>query len=198
MRSTAYFHEDDYCQVELVCEENLEWCLDQTRRISDFANVHAGDDMYLRPAHSVELETRGISVDALATAVAPLQRYDAVTTGYAGIEDVIPNTSAFGASGLVLFASHPNGLVSAIWFALQPADDESVATAIAMFSALSHWRLLLVDWPWGRVMPLTGGAVLDAYLRERRQVAEKITANMLRDRKERTTWLGRIRQWLRG
>lgn len=168
MPGTIYFHEDDYCQIELVCEENLEWCLDQTRRISDFANVHAGDDMYVRPAHTVELKSRGISVDTLASAVAPpLQRYDAVTTGYASIEDVIPNTSAFGSPCVDLFASHPDGVISAIWFALQPTDDASVTMSVAMFSALSQWRLLLVDWAWGSVVPLSDASALEAYLRER-------------------------------
>jgi hypothetical protein len=143
---TAYFHEDDYCQIELLCDENLAWCLDQTRRISEFANVHAGDDMYVRPAHSVELAARGISVEALAAAIAPpLERYDTVTSGYASVEEPVANTTAFGASGLTLFASYPEGVVSAVWFALQPGDEASVATALATFSALSQWRLLLAD-----------------------------------------------------
>jgi len=164
---TAYFHEDDYCQIELVCEENLAWCLDQTRRISDFATVHAGDDMYVRPSHSVELAARGITIEALANAVAPpLQRYDAVTTGYASIEDVIPNTSAFGDSGITLFASHPDPVIPAIWFQVHPSDEASIASAMTVFAKLAQWRLLLVDWNWGRVIPLSDAGAVEAYLRE--------------------------------
>lgn len=181
---TAYFHEDDYCQIELVCEENLEWCLDQTRRIADFANAHRGEDMYVRPAHSVELAARWISVDALAEVVT-LPQYDAVTTGYGSVEEKIPNTSAFGDSGVTIFASHPDGVVSAIWFALPPSDEASVASALATFSALSQWRLLLVDWGWGRVIPLSDAVALEAYLREQMQVFRELSEKFERDRKQR-------------
>lgn len=193
---TAYFHEDDYCQIELVCDENLAWCLDQTRRIADFADEHRGDDIFVRPVHAVELAARAISVAALTSAIAPpLQRYDAVTSGYASVEEPVANTSAFGASGLTLFASYPEGVVSAIWFALEPGDEASVASALTTFSALSRWRLLLVDWGWGRVMPLNDGAAIEAYLRERVRVFRELSEKFERDRRQQSSWLGRIRQW---
>lgn len=199
---TAYFHEDDYCQIELVCDENLEWCLDQTRRIADFANAHrAGEgwsEMYVRPEKSVELAARGIAIGALAGAVTPhLPPYDAVTTGYTTVTEDLPNTHAFGAaSDVVLFAAHPDGIVSAIWFEMQPSDDSAVASAAATLMALAQWRLLLVDWAWGRVIPLTDHSAVDAYLRERGRSLRELAEKLEQQRKQEASLLGRVRRWM--
>lgn len=154
---TIWFHEDDYCQTELLCDENLDWCVEETRKIEEFSEAHRAGigwtKMYMRPPAPVALATRGITVTELAEAIAPYAPpYDSVTTGYSThVEDAV-NVAAYGAGGSVtLFAEQRDGVVTALWLELGRLDEN----ATAMLAALSRWSLLLVDWSGGQVIRLS-------------------------------------------
>ncbi len=48
----SYFHEDDYCQIEILPIDNLKFCLKQAGKISEFSEKHQNgigwDAMYVR------------------------------------------------------------------------------------------------------------------------------------------------------
>jgi len=167
---TAYFHEDDYGQIELVCDDNREWCADQVRRIEEFSNEHRAGigwtAMYMRPASPVALATRGITMDALEAAVAGfLPPFDTVTTGYSTHVEPMPNTRAFGfPQSVTLFAEQRENVVSAIWFMPLSADETDVRQLASALSALAKWNLLLVDWNGLQIIPLSDADALRDYL----------------------------------
>jgi hypothetical protein len=124
----AYFHEDDYRQIELVCDENLEWYVEQAARIEQFADNHRAGagwtDMYVPPETPVPLAARGITIENFADAVTPLlPPFDAVTTGFSTTIERVPNARAFGNDPeIIVFAKAGQEIISAIWITLQPTD----------------------------------------------------------------------------
>lgn len=208
---TAYFHEDDYCQIELVRDGNLAWCLDQTRRIGEFSDAHRAGDvwtkMYMRQANPVELITLGLTVETLTEQLSPhLPPFDEVQTGYSSHVEEAAGTLAFGSPDVTAFADHRDGVVSAIWFALVPGDEKEIEMAAAALNALAPWRLLLVDWGWREVIPLTDALALSGYLRLRMERFAQLREQFEHDRRQREaaasnprpdTWLARLRRWFR-
>ena len=155
---TAYFHEDHYCQVELLPGENLEWCRAQMDAIEEFSDAHqtgAGwTDMYVRPPAPIPIETRGIALDVLASAIA-VPPYD----------EEVPNVRAFGRDGgITLFAQQRDGVVVAIWLGQQPVVDAEIRSSADALAALAQWNLLLVDWEWNVVIPLSDAPAVHEYL----------------------------------
>lgn len=59
MSKIRYFHEDDYCQVEILPVENLSFYKRQAREIEDFADEHREGvgftDMYVREKKPIPL-----------------------------------------------------------------------------------------------------------------------------------------------
>ena len=98
----AYYHEDDFCQVELLPIDNLQHCLAQMGEQQAFAAAHQSGagwtDMYMRQEPPSRLVTLGITGEQLRLAVqAELPPYDAVFTGYSSYRVECRNVLAFGA-----------------------------------------------------------------------------------------------------
>lgn len=207
----AYFHEDDYCQIEAVSDENLDWCVDQSRRIDEFSSAHRNGDayteMYVRLPNPVELMTKSISIEEISQVLTPyLQPYDVVRTGYSTYVETLSGTLAFGNEpAIIVFAEHRDRLISAIWFTLQPSDEEQIEIATAALRTLAKWSLIFVDWGWSRVIHLNDDDAIREYLRERAEVFAELQAQFERDRSERKasepaqseSWFTRIRNWIR-
>ena len=170
MMRTAYFHEDDYCQIELLPSENLEWCNEEIRKIRAFSDAHdAGigwTDMYVRSRAPVPLRTRNIAAGDFAAAIAPLlPRFDRVTTGYSTAVEDLPFTSAFGVDhSFVIYAEAPDSYLSAVWLDVAPNDKSVVRVAEDALRACDRWHLLLVDWSFGTAIPLDEAGKYSAYL----------------------------------
>jgi hypothetical protein len=69
----AYFHEDDYCQIEVLPLDDLYFCLRQAGEIAEFSNEHrAGsswDAMYIRGANPTPLASLNISLSQVREAL---------------------------------------------------------------------------------------------------------------------------------
>lgn len=84
--ASAFFHEDDYCQVEVLPSTARGYCLAEMGRIDEFADAHqdgAGwTAMYVRGESPQPLASLGITLEELGAAVAPLvTRFAEVLTG---------------------------------------------------------------------------------------------------------------------
>lgn len=84
--ASAFFHEDDYCQVEVLPSTARGYCLAEMGRIEEFADAHrdgAGwTAMYVRGESPQPLASLGITLEELGAAVAPLvPRFAEVLTG---------------------------------------------------------------------------------------------------------------------
>jgi hypothetical protein len=85
MREVCY-HEDDYCQLELVVESNGRRCAEQMGKIDEFAAAHKADvgwtDIFVRSANPTPLSSQNISRTEFVQAITPsMPRFDRVFTG---------------------------------------------------------------------------------------------------------------------
>lgn len=163
----AYYHEDDYCQIELLPLDNLQHCLQQLGEQQAFADAHASGagwtDMYVRGAPPLSLSplsALGITAAQLRQALAAaLPPYDAVFTGYSSYRLECKNVLAFGGERTeTLFAGiNDDGVVADLW-----CSDGMAALQLLPQRA----QLLFVDWNAGFVCPLAEQALFQRYLQE--------------------------------
>ena len=146
----AYFHEDDYCQIELVPEANWEFCANQMGAIDSFSTEHrdgAGwTDMFVRGNNPAPLGSLGISRGDLIKTIHPrLPQFDHVFTGYSSYRELCPHTTAFGADmSVALFAQYDDAdLVTAAWFAFDVSTQQLYvlrSQAVRIGSAVKRCR----------------------------------------------------------
>ncbi len=173
----VYFHEDDYCQLELVAEANGRWCAEQMGKIDEFAAAHKADvgwtDIYVRSQNPRALSSVNICRSKFTEYMpSRMPHFDRVFTGYSSYRTECKNTIAFGPSdSLVAYAEFDdNDVISSVWFSLdlQSTDDVMIANELA--SALSRWPVLLADWGWSQLIRLADADSLTQYFRGRVKV----------------------------
>src|SRR5688500_5987717 len=88
-RRDIYFHEDDYCQQELLPLDAKAFADAELKRVADFADAHRAPgglgwtDMYMRSSPPLELRALGIGRRQFGEAISPsLPPFDDVYTGY--------------------------------------------------------------------------------------------------------------------
>lgn len=172
-----YFHEDDYCQLELVAEQNWDWCIQEMNRLSEFSNAHQAEvgwtDIYVRQDPEITVESLGINRREWEAALPPaMKSFDRVLTGYGSTVETCSAVLAHGVhAGLVTFAAlGARDVVTAVWFTFDLQTDDDVTTACALMPSLSRWPVFLADWGWCRQFDLNDAAGLQQYLRKRLEV----------------------------
>lgn len=155
---TRYFHEEDYCQQELLplsawdrCAQQLEVDLFST----SYRTESGWSDIHVRQDAEAKLIDLGISAEHFGAAIAVhLPRFDAITSGFSAPVEPRPNMLAFGLDeGFSVFiVSGDHGKLetcSIDTWDLQLADIDRI---VAMFTQLPCAdRLLFADW-LGRCM----------------------------------------------
>jgi len=162
-----YFHEDLYCQVELLPRSAWDFCARQLGVIEDFAKAHrvgtGYTDIYLRPT-LFDLKLRADDLDRLL--VARLPRHRSVTTGYSTHVETALGTVGYGQqSCCLLVEADQEGIVKAAFLKLQhlhPGELEAMHGALSELARTGD--LLLVDWEGGVLLALTDSAALHGYL----------------------------------
>lgn len=164
MMREAYYHEDDFCQVELLPLDNLQHCLMQMGELQAFAAAHqsgAGwSEMHVREAPPSNLASLGITAEQLRLAVQDvLPPYDAVLTGYSSYRVECRNVLAFGGDKTeTLFAGlDEHGIVADLWC----SDGMPELLRLPLTE-----QLLLADWNAGLACPLSDHALFARYLQE--------------------------------
>ncbi|PHV28037.1 hypothetical protein CSQ94_18790 [Janthinobacterium sp. BJB312] len=160
----AYYHEDDFCRIELLPLDNLQHCVTQMGEQQAFADAHRSGagwtDMYVIKAAPSLLSTLGMTAEQLRLALGDaLPPYDAVYTGYSTYRVECKNELAFGGDKTeTLFASlNDNGIVSHLWC----SDSMSQLLLLPLKE-----QLLLADWGAGFACPLADGDLFARYLQE--------------------------------
>lgn len=165
------YHEDDYCQIELLPLEAWPFCERQLHQIHEFAEAHREGtyytDIYLRDESPRPLRDVALTLADL-DAVVGLPCFATVKTNYG--QDVAERTTAWGPDieCAILADTDDQGVVEHIWLILEP---EQPAHAGVMEEAIgriaTRGRLLLVDWSWDLLVnPLNAGE-LRGYLEYR-------------------------------
>jgi len=170
--AAIYFHEDLYCQVELLPRSAWDFCVRQLGAIADFAKAHHDGvgytGIYLRPDVPTALADLRLRADDLDRLLASkLPRHRSVTTGYSTHVEPAPGTVGYGPSQscCLLVEADKEGTVKAAFLQLwgiQPPELEALHGALSELSRIAD--LLLVDWERGDLLALADGTALRDYL----------------------------------
>jgi hypothetical protein len=176
----VYFHEDDYCQLELLPEANWGFCAKQMNEIEKFSEGRKAEvgwtDMFMRSENPKQLSEVEIERSALVSSVREfLPPFDRVLTGYGSLSEECQHTIALGPHpSLVLFAEiGARDIVMAVWFTLDLKSNEDVAIAVKSCVALSRWQVILADWGWCRAYRMSDTESLREYFDRRAEVFGK-------------------------
>jgi hypothetical protein len=177
--TAIYFHEDDYCQSQLLPLSAWTNCEKQLREIHRFADAHRVDgngytDIYLRkegPVALADLRLRYADVDRLLSA--HLRCHRLVTTGYGSVADPVPRVVAYGEGQLGCIFVHFDeaGLVQEIFAQfrrMQPLQIEQMHAALSDLGRPAE--LLLVDWEHGQLLALADSDALRKFIASARAV----------------------------
>jgi hypothetical protein len=168
----ADYHEDDYCQTQLLPIANHKHCRYQLGEIESFSSQHETEfgwtDMYVRPDAPQTLVATRITVIELQQALGHLMPpFDRVTTGYSIYKQPCRNTIAFGSdTNLILFAEHDCELITTLWLTIHGLSEHDTELAFRVFRLMSQWELLLVDWSMPALVTLDDTDAVSQYLAE--------------------------------
>ena len=171
--TNIFFHEDDYCQIEILPADNLAFCLEQSEEIDKFAEEHRDgigfSDMFIRNENPKSLREHDISVvrlNEMLKSVFP--QYDEVYTGYgSSYREKCENTVAFGNDRVIIFYDEENGFVKNIWLALFIQEKVDIKAAQNLFAALSTLgEFIIADWNRNFILKINNSEKLGQYLLE--------------------------------
>lgn len=184
---TAYFHEDDYCQLEVLPLTAKAYCLKEMGQIEAFVgklqDEGAGfSDIYLRGDSPHSMEELSLRSQQLDEALSFLPSYDRVETGYSSYREELKSTYGRGAGPEqnVFWSVEKVGLVNALWLDLwiSPEIKELWQRTLTALGQLAP--VLLADWGWERCVDLTSPQEIQQY------VTDKVnnTLRLLEERKK--------------
>lgn len=170
--SSIYFHEDDYCQIELVPRENEGFLIAQGAEIQRSAEKnfdgYGYKGIHVRSEEPVSLSTKGIALEQMADILRDcgFHRIDQVFTGYSSHSELVKNAVAFKHDPYEIYMDHKDGILDHVWLYLHwGASPESKQQLIDAFDRIGQkWQLLLSHWPWSQVVDLTDRSAIENYV----------------------------------
>ncbi len=166
-KGTIFYHEDDYCQIEIVPKENQSYLLKQADNITDFSTENEYSDIYVREENKVSLKSRKIDKTELEKLLTELEteKHTEVTTGYGSEYRVkSENTIGFGKEYSAVYFDFENDKVRNIWVTnLFGLNHDQV---VDVFSKIGEkWNLVLMDWSSLELIDLTNKEMINKYLK---------------------------------
>jgi hypothetical protein len=172
-----YFHEDDYCQQELLPREASEFAEAEVKRIAEFADAHRAPggagwtDVYVRQRPPVTFRALGMSKDDLEAVVSThLPPFDLVYTGYGSYRERCRKAAAWGTSQQnAIFADwDEEGTIANVWTQFFESDEKSLIAASKAVAAIGMLHsLVYVDWAWGYTCEVVNDESLASPLRSK-------------------------------
>ena len=172
-----YFHEDDYCQQELLPREALAFADAEIKKIGEFADAHRAPDgagwtdVYVRQKPPVNFRALGVKKEVFADAVSPdLPPFDLVCTGYSSYRERCRKTAAWGTSQHnALFADWDDeSIITNVWAQFFDSDEKSLLAASKAVAALGMLHsIIYVDWAWGYTCEIINDEALASRLRSK-------------------------------
>jgi hypothetical protein len=170
---TIYFHEDDYCQIEILPLSNWDYCVNEIKKIDEFSEAHKAEigwtDIYLRKEEPESLMNFSITVSDFKESVEKtLAPYSKVTTGYSSHVETCKHTLAWGLGDreFAIFANFtPQNLISVLWLDICVLKEANIAPVMETFRNLpKNNELMIADWNWSQVANIGDETNLRNYL----------------------------------
>jgi hypothetical protein len=167
-----YFHEDFYCQVELLPMSALDSSTSEMGEIDAFSNAHwdgnAWTALHVRQDQSQHLLSLAISIDAVAALLDPiLEPVTDIYTGFGSYKELCENTRAWTlpCETALLADFNAAGLVEHLWLVNEPPEPHSVQQLWNALKALSQsGDYFIADWNRTIAVPLANDEMLMRYL----------------------------------
>jgi hypothetical protein len=165
---SLWFHEEDYCQIELLPKAAENFARRQAGEIDTFSAAHddggqGWTDIYVRREPPASLGALRIALIDVENLIPPeFHRFDKVTTGYSTHVEPAAQTVAWQAGGGTVFVGHDDGgIVDAVWFS-----DVNLGMEELLLRLGARWPVVLAHWPWSRVVDLSDRGAVRAFLAE--------------------------------
>lgn len=166
-KGTIFYHEDDYCQIEIVPKENLSDLIKQADNIADFSAENGYSDIYVREENKVSLKSREIDKTELEKLLTELgtEKHTEVTTGYGSDYRVkSENTIGFGKEYSAVYFDFENDKVKNIWITnLFGLNNDKVVDVLSTIG--EKWNLVLMDWNSSELIDLSNKEMIKKYLK---------------------------------
>jgi hypothetical protein len=169
-----YFHEDDYCQQELLPRDALAYAEAELKKIAEFADAHRSPDdagwtdIYVRPKSPVSFRSLCMKKEDLDAVISPhLTSFDLVYTGYSTYRERCRQAAAWGtAQQNAIFADwDDDGIIKNVWAQFFDPDEKSLLAASKAVTALATAHsLIYVDWAWGYTCEIINGEAFASHL----------------------------------
>ena len=166
-KGTIFYHEDDFCQIEIVPKENLSDLLKQADNIADFSAENGYSDIYVREENKVSLKSREIDKTELEKLLTELgtEKHTEVITGYGSDYRVkSENTIGFGKEYSAVYFDFENDKVKNIWVTnLFGLNHDKVVDVLSKIG--EKWNLVLMDWNSSELIDLSNKEMINKYLK---------------------------------
>lgn len=153
-----YFHEDDYCQQQILPASEKISATDELAKISEFSKEHEAPngvgwtDVYVRQRTGAGFDALRITRTQLEEAIQEFfPKFDAVYTGYSSYRQECKSTGAWGTSdSCCIFADwNEDDIIQNVWTSFFDDSEDSISLAAQMVSALASYSpLIYIDWAW--------------------------------------------------
>lgn len=170
----AFFHEDDYCQWEILPLTAKGFCMKQMGEIDDFAEEHqlAGGvytDMFVREDSPHGIEELSLCPEQLNEALGFLPAYDQVETGYSSYREELKLTYGRGMEEEqnVFWSVDEAGVINALWLDIWIAPKSKDLWKSILIALGKMASVLLADWGWQRCVDLTNLSDVEQYIKEK-------------------------------
>lgn len=173
--SRLYFHEDFYCQVELLPRENFSELEKENEKIEDFAEKHSDGfgftDIYVRDGQKIKTSDRKIQIADFEKVLLEcgFQKYSNVYSGYSSHEELCKNTLGFELDSSVVYCDFEKGLIKNIWidkFRFSNSSDRKELLINGLFRIGEKWNLILNDWDLTETFDLKNKTEIERYISE--------------------------------
>lgn len=150
-----YYHEDDFCRVEMRPRENLPELKKDLVQIENINQNHSDEYGYYKihviQEGKVKTIDRQIGIDEFENIMKKTgyKKFNNITTGYGSRVFDSEYSTGYGVRGCTLLFERHQNIVDHIWFDFYPLstfkkDIDSMYTYVTEIS--KKWNLILVDW----------------------------------------------------
>jgi hypothetical protein len=167
---TLFYHEDDYCQVEISPKENLLFVLKESEKINELSEKSSDDsgytNIYVRSNNRVGLRERRINSIELERIIAAtgLDKAAKVTTGYGQtFRKTLKDTVGFGMNYSAIYFDFEDHIVNHIWMT-NHFNIEREKLVQCLHQIGQKWDVLLIDWNQKVPIDLSNKSAIENYL----------------------------------
>ena len=172
-----YYHEDDYCQQELLPREALAFVESEIKKSDEFAAAHLASggigwtDVYVRQDPPATFRALKITREDFHAAISShLPPFDQVYTGYSTYRDRCKKAAAWGTSqqNAIFVDWDDEGIINNVWAQFFDSDQKSISAASKAIAALGMLHsLIYVDWAWSFVCEIFNEEAFASRLRSK-------------------------------